>query len=291
MSLSQACRLFGYSRQAYYQQKERALEAQGLACKVVALAQQIRMRMPRLGTRKLYHLLQHQLACLKVGRDKLFAILRHHGLLVRPRRSYHKTTDSRHWMKKHRNLVEGLRIERPEQVWVSDITYIPTREGHSYLSLVTDAYSKKIMGYHLAEDLRAEGPVEALKMAIRSRKYGFELIHHSDRGLQYCSQEYQQLLEVAQIKPSMTEKYDPYQNAVAERVNGILKDEFALERGFAHHLEAVKVIAESVGIYNRERPHLSCHYLTPEQMHRQQQLKVKQWKKKTSNTKALEVSI
>lgn len=258
---------------------------------MVELVQQIRMRMPRLGTRKLYHLLQEPLELLQVGRDKLFAILREKGLLVQPIKSYHKTTDSKHWMKKHKNLVEGLRIERPEQVWVSDITYIPTRKGHSYLSLVTDAYSKKIMGYHLAEDLRAEGPVEALRMAIGKNKYGYALIHHSDRGLQYCSQEYQQVLAKAQIQPSMTEKYDPYQNAVAERVNGILKGEFALERGFAHHLEAVKVIAESIGIYNKYRPHLSCHFLTPEQMHRQRKLEVKQWKNKTSNADALEVSI
>ena len=254
------------------------------------LVQQIRMRMPRLGTRKLYHLLQEQLEHLQVGRDKLFAILRDRDLLVRPRKSYHKTTKSYHWMKKHQNLVAGLRLERPEQVWVSDITYIPTSKGHNYLSLVTDAYSKKIMGYHLAEDLRAEGPVEALRMAIGKKQYGYRLIHHSDRGLQYCSEEYQHLLTKAQIQPSMTEKYDPYQNAVAERVNGILKDEFDLERGFAHHLEAVKVIAESVGIYNRQRPHLSCHYLTPEQMHRQSKLEVKQWPKKTSNAQAVEVS-
>lgn len=257
---------------------------------MVELVQQIRLQMPRLGTRKLYHLLKGQLRELKVGRDKFFSILRDKGLLVRPKKSYHKTTDSKHWMKKHKNLMEGVKIERPEQAWVSDITYIPTMKGHSYLSLVTDAYSKKIMGYHLSEDLRAEGPVEALKMAIGKNKYGFNLIHHSDRGLQYCSQEYQLLLAAAQIRPSMTERYDPYQNAVAERVNGILKDEFALGRGFAHHLEAVQVIAESVGIYNTLRPHLSCHYLTPEQMHRQQELEVKQWKKKTSNTNALEVS-
>ncbi|AKD05510.1 hypothetical protein PKOR_04170 [Pontibacter korlensis] len=246
--------------------------------------------MPRLGTRKLYHLLQGQLRELKVGRDKFFSILRDRALLVRPKKSYHKTTNSKHWMKKHKNLVEGLKIHRPEQVWVSDITYIPTREGHSYLWLITDAYSKKIVGYHLSGDLRAEGPVEALRMAIGKNKYGLSLTHHSDRGLQYCSDEYQQLLEKAQIKPSMTERYDPYQNAVAERVNGILKDEFDLERGFSHHLEAVQVIAESGGIYNTLRPHLSCHLLTPEQMHRQQELEVKQWKKKTSNTNALEVS-
>lgn len=246
--------------------------------------------MPRLGTRKLYHLLRGPLRGLKVGRDKFFSILREKGLLVQPRKSYHRTTNSRHWMKKHRNLVEGLSIERPEQVWVADITYIPTREGHSYLSLVTDAYSKKIVGYHLSEDLRAEGPLQALKMAMGGKEYGYGLIHHSDRGLQYCSDEYQRLLAAGQIKPSMTEKYDPYQNAVAERVNGILKDEFALERGFAHHLEAVAVVGESVGIYNSLRPHLSCHYLTPEQMHGQSKMKIKQWKKKTSNAKALEAS-
>ena len=221
------------------------------------LAGQIRLQMPRLGTRKLYHLLQEQ---LQVGRDKLFTILRERGLLIKPRKSYHKTTDSKHWMKKHKNLVEGLKIERPEQVWAADITYIPTRQGHSYLSLVTDAYSKKIMGYHLSEDLRAEGPLQALKMAVGQNRYQFNLIHHSDRGLPYCSEEYQQLLTAAQIRPSMTQKYAPYQNAVAERVNGILKDEFALERGFAHHLEAVAVIRESVDIYNTRRPHLSCHF-------------------------------
>ena len=290
MSLSLACRLFGYSRQAYYRRRHRARQLQSLELQVVALARQIRLKMPRLGTRKLYHLLKDQLKYLQVGRDKFFAILRGSGLLVKPRKSYHKTTNSKHWMKKHKNLVEGLTMERPEQVWVSDITYIPTREGHNYLSLVTDAYSKKIVGYHLAEDLRAEGPVEALKMAVGKKKYQFGLIHHSDRGLQYCSEEYQKLLAAAQIQPSMTEKHDPYQNAVAERVNGILKDEFDLERTFAHDLEAVQVIAESVDIYNSQRPHLSCHYLTPEQMHRQQELQVKQWKKKTSNTKALEVS-
>ncbi|MHA6250292.1 IS3 family transposase [Pontibacter sp. CAU 1760] len=290
MSLSLACRLFGYTRQAYYKSQHRSRHLQTRQEQVLALVLGLRLKMPRLGTRKLYYLLQEQLTGLKVGRDKFFSILREGGLLVQPRKSHHKTTDSKHWMKKHKNLVEGLHVERPEQVWVADITYIPTREGHCYLSLVTDAYSKKIMGYHLSEDLRAEGPAHALKMAIGRKKYGQRLIHHSDRGLQYCSQEYQLLLAAAQIRPSMTEKYDPYQNAVAERVNGILKDEFELERGFAHHLEAVQVIAESIGIYNSLRPHLSCHYLTPEQMHRQSKLKAKQWKKKTSNTNALEVS-
>ncbi|MDX5345908.1 MAG: IS3 family transposase, partial [Hymenobacteraceae bacterium] len=237
------------------------------------------------------YLLQQKLKSHKVGRDKLFSILRVNNLLIQPRKQYRKTTDSKHWLKKHKNLVEDMEVTKPEQLWVADITYIPTRQGHSYLSLVTDAYSKQIMGYHLSESLSTEGCLKALDMAIKARKYDHELVHHSDRGLQYCSEAYQLMLRTAAIKPSMTEQYDPYQNAVAERVNGILKDEFDLERGFAQHLEAVQVIKESVAIYNQLRPHLSCGYLTPEQMHRQQDRKLIKWKKKTSKAKALEVQV
>ncbi len=289
MSLSVACRLFGYSRQAYYQRKKKAAHYRQLHQQVMALVAEKRIRQPRSGTRKLCFLLQPELKGLGIGRDKLFGILRANNLLVKPRKQYRKTTDSKHWLKKHGNLVENLEVVKPEQVWVADITYIPTKEGHNCLSLVTDAYSKKIMGYHLSESLAAEGCLKALAMAINSRKYDHELIHHSDRGLQYCSEEYQLMLSKAGIRPSMTEKYDPYQNAVAERVNGILKDEFNLEQGFAEHLQAVAVIKESIAIYNQERPHLSCHMLTPERMHQQQEVELKKWKKKTSKTVALEV--
>jgi putative transposase len=229
------------------------------------------MRMPRLGTRKLHYLLKEHFASqqMKVGRDQLFRILRVNHLLVRPRKSYHKTTNSKHWLKKHRNLIAELKIDQPEQVWVADITYIPTEQGHNYLSLVTDAYSRQIMGYHLAQDLRTQGPLEALKMALSRRAYNGSIIHHSDRGLQYCSHDYQQLLERNDLKASMTESYDPYQNAIAERVNGILKDEFNLEIGFRKHLQAVQVITESIDIYNNERPHWSCQLLTPKQRHLQ----------------------
>lgn len=255
---------------------------------VIALVTEKRLRQPRIGTRKLCFLLQQELKDHGIGRDKLFAILRASNLLIKPRKQYRKTTDSRHWLKKHVNLVENLKVVKPEQVWVADITYIPTKEGHNYLSLITDAYSKKIMGYHLAENLGASGCQKALEMALKSRRYDHGLIHHSDRGLQYCSEDYQQMLSKAGIRPSMTEKYDPYQNAVAERINGILKDEFDLERGFAAHLQAVEVIKESIAIYNKERPHLSCKMLTPEAMHQQQLLEIKKWKKKTSKTVALE---
>ena len=289
ISLCEACRLFGYSRQAYYKRKKMTVHYQQKHQQVVALVEEERIKQPRLGTRKLCYRLQAQLKGHQVGRDKLFSILRVNNLLIKPRKQYRKTTDSRHWLKKHKNLVAAIELVKPEQVWVADITYIPTRQGHCYLSLVTDAYSKQIMGYHLSESLSAEGCLQALKMAIKARKYDHELVHHSDRGLQYCSQEYQQLLSKAAIKPSMTEQYDPYQNAVAERVNGILKDEFDLERGFSKHLEAVEVIQESIAIYNQLRPHLSCRYLTPEQMHQQQKVKLIKWKKKTSKAKALEV--
>lgn len=229
-----------------------------------------RIRMPRLGTRKLYHLLQEEFLSkgIKVGRDQLFRVLRVNNLLVKRKKSYHKTTNSKHWLKKHKNLIASLEITRPEQVWVADITYIPTQDGHNYLSLITDAYSRQIMGYHLAEDLKTDGPLVALKMALSNRLYNESIIHHSDRGLQYCSYEYQHMLREHHLITSMTESYDPYQNAIAERVNGILKDEFNLEQGFKQHLQAVQIIKESIEIYNTERPHFSCGLETPAYTHK-----------------------
>jgi putative transposase len=266
--------LFGYSRQAYYKQKSSFRKHVEHQKNVVSLVMEKRIRMPRLGTRKLYHLLKEDFRAhhLKVGRDQLFHILRVNHLLVHRRKSYHKTTNSKHWLKKHSNKVQSLRIVHPEQVWVADITYIPTKSGHNYLSLITDAYSRKIMGYHLSEDLRTEGPLQALKMALSKRRLNGSIIHHSDRGLQYCSYEYQQLLQQNNLLTSMTESYDPYQNAVAERVNGILKDEFNLEQGFRNHTEAKQAIEESIEIYNTERPHYSCKLNTPEFIHKNESL-------------------
>ncbi len=242
----------------------------------------IRSKMPRIGTRKLYYLLKEELIArdIKIGRDVLFNFLRAEQLLIKPKRSYIKTTNSKHWMKKYPNLILGLEISRPEQVWVSDITYIKTQSGNSYLSLVTDAYSKKIMGYGLLDNLSAAGPVTALNMALKNRKYAGKLIHHSDRGLQYCSSEYVQQLKEHNINISMTQNGDPYENAIAERVNGILKYEFLWIDGFRDHLQAFEVIKQSIGIYNQERPHLSCQLMTPEVTHNQQKIKRKLWNKK-----------
>lgn len=181
------CELLGGNRQVYYRSIKRTKDKQETATKVVAMVQQIRLKMPRIGTRKLYHLLYERLRELGVGRDRLFAIMKANHLQITPKRQYHITTDSHHRFRKHKNLIEHITIEKPEQVWVSDITYIGTRENPMYLSLVTDAYSKRIMGYNVSKSLEATGAISALEMAMSNRMYFKQrLIHHSDRGLQYC---------------------------------------------------------------------------------------------------------
>jgi len=274
--------LFGYSRQAYYKHKKDRLRRHGELLQVRELVMRLRGKMPRLGTRKLYFLIKDELVRrgIKLGRDVLFKFLRAEHLLIKPRRSYHKTTDSKHWMRKYPNRIKELQLARPEQLWVSDITYIKTANGHHYLSLITDAYSKKIMGYELLDNLSVAGPLAALSMALKNRKYNDQLIHHSDRGLQYCSAEYVKKLNENNIQISMTENGDPYENAVAERVNGILKHEFLLADQFKDHLQALAVVKESIEVYNQYRPHLSCQLLTPDAVHLQKQLVLKKWKKK-----------
>jgi transposase InsO family protein len=242
------------------------------------------MVMPRLGGKKLYFLLKSELNLLKVGRDKLFRILRANHMLIVPKKSYHITTNSHHRFRKHKNLVSTIEIENPESVWVSDITYVGTRTNPSYLALITDAYSKKIVGYDVSKSLAMEGSLRALEMAMTNRRYKENsLIHHSDRGLQYCSNEYQKLLKQNRIKSSMTEKYDPYENAIAERINGILKQEFAVAQNIKDFKIKKKIVKNAIEIYNTKRPHLSNHMLTPKQMHEQKKLKRKQYKSKKLN--------
>ena len=237
--------------------------------------------MPRIGTRKLYHMLNAELSILNVGRDKLFRILKANHMLVKVKRSYHITTDSHHRFRKHKNMVSNLEINRPEQLWVSDITYVGSRVNPSYLALITDAYSKKIVGYNISNTLAVEGSLKALEMALKQRVVKKEpLIHHSDRGLQYCSNDYQKLLKDNNIKASMTEKYDPYENAIAERINGILKQEFNIARNVEHLSIKKELIENAIKIYNSVRPHLSNHMLTPNKMHKQRKLKPKLYKSK-----------
>lgn len=228
-----------------------------------------RYLMPSIGTRKLYYLIQPKLSekGLKYGRDQLFKILKENGLLVQAKRKYTKTTESKHWMKKHPNLLKEHKPTQANEVFVSDITYVESAEGVHYLSLVTDAYSRQIKGYKLSNDMRAENVVEALHMAMRCKNDRTEcMIHHSDRGTQYCSSLYQQALKEYGIKPSMTDGYDCYQNALAERINGILKQEFLTTRCNTMQ-ELEQIIAESIFIYNCYRPHLSLGMLTPNQVY------------------------
>lgn len=284
--------LLGFSRQAYYKQRVDRGKRHKELLQVRDLVMRIRSKMPRIGTRKLFYLIGQNLKELniKIGRDVLFDFLRAEHLLIKPKRSYVKTTNSKHWMKKYPNLIEGLVIERPEQVWVSDITYVKTEHKYHYLSLITDAYSKKIMGYELSTDLSVDGPLKALNMALKSRKYPTKtLIHHSDRGLQYCSSDYTEKLKNNGIQISMTQNGDPYENAVAERINGILKYEFLLIDGFRDHLQAVSTIRDSIKVYNQERPHLTCSMLTPEQAHNQSNLVLRKWNKKPRGHQATEV--
>jgi transposase InsO family protein len=280
------CELFGYSKQAYYKQTQSKVQSLVKLENAKSLVLGLRRQMPRLGTRKLYYLLRDEFFQdqIKMGRDKLFELLRNEGLLILKRKRYTITTNSKHWMKKYPNLIKDLTIHRPEQVWAADITYIDTMEnGNCYLHLITDVYSKQIMGYELCDNMEAFSTLKALKMAIKNRQYKEQsLIHHSDRGLQYCSKIYTETLINNKITISMTENGDPYENAVAERVNGILKDEFGLSEKLINTVEANKQTVQSIQIYNSLRPHLSCQMLTPNKMHLQQKITIKRYKKRSN---------
>ena len=235
-------------------------------CLILTHIDNIRSLMPRLGTRKLQYMLQEQ--GVKVSRDKLFDLLREHRMLVRRRKKYAITTNSRHWMKKYPNLIRGFSFQRPNQLWVSDITYISINDSFAYLSLVTDAFSRKILGDYLSLNLAADGTAQALKMALADAGSDLSgLIHHSDRGTQYCCKEYVELLLSANIRISMTENGDPYENALAERVNGILKSEWLDHERFDSFEQAKNRIDQIVAIYNNRRPHFSCNLKTPVQQH------------------------
>jgi len=267
----------------YYRSINNRRKSLTKAEKVITLVKEIRTRMPRLGARKLYNMLYNQLDKIKVGRDKFFKILSANHLLVKPTRSYRKTTNTHHRFKKHKDLISNVKPERPEQIWVSDITYIGGRRKELYLALVTDAYSKKIVGFNLSNSLNASGAISALKMGIKERIYRSEhLIHHSDKGIQYCCEEYQNILKNNKIQCSMTQNYDPYSNAIAERVNGIIKGEFQLEEIDCELDVMQKIVKQSIEIYNNERPHFSCNYFTPKQMHLQQSIEIKTYKKTKS---------
>ena len=260
-SIGRICNFFGYSRQAYYQYRRRQLQSFIDEQLIISEIKQIRKRQSRVGGRKLHRMLHAK--GFRVGRDRLFKLLRKHNLLVRPRKSFIKTTNSFHRFRKYKNLINDLTVTRADEVFVSDITYIATQEGYCYLSLVTDVYSRKIVGYDVSASLAIEGAQRALQMALQHVVEPDRLIHHSDRGLQYCSNGYVKMLKERGVSISMTEKNHCYENSLAERVNGILKDEFMLGERLPSLSVVRKVVRQSIRIYNEERLHMSLDYQTP----------------------------
>ena len=275
------CSLFGKSRQAWYESEQRAFHGMLETTFVLKLVEEIRREMPRIGTQKLHHMLKSKFTehSIKLGRDKFYDVLERHGYLLRYRKRKPYTTDSHHRFKKYPNLIRDLLLNGSGQLWVSDITYIRSGSGFNYLSLITDAYSRKIVGYCLWPSLESQGAIKALEMALAGNKRSKDTIHHSDRGVQYCCSDYVRCIEKACIQLSMTEKGDPYENAIAERVNGILKTEFGLSGHFTTNSQALEAVDNAVDIYNNRRPHASCDYLTPVIAHDQKGDLLKRWKK------------
>jgi putative transposase len=257
------------SRQSYYQ----ALKVQRTKCQhdneLLNIVQPVRQLLPRIGGKKLHFMIKDKLEdrAIKIGRDKFFQWLREQDLLIRRKKSYVVTTQSRHRFWVHSNLAEQFVPKKANELWVSDITYIRTLQGFCYLALITDAFSRKIVGYDISDTLELNGCLRALKLAIQTAGILGRLIHHSDRGIQYCSNQYTDLLREKGILISMGDKGDCYDNALAERVNGILKDEFNLDQTFKNKAHAIKTVHQSIYIYNMHRPHWSINLSTPNAMH------------------------
>jgi len=278
--------VFGLSKQAYYKRikvsKAKDMK-QELVLQKVAL---IRQRMPQTGTRKLYEHLKPILPTydLKIGRDALNDLLRNNGKLIKKTKRFHITTDSKHFYYTSPNRIKALEITHAEQVFVNDITYIKTDQCHAYLAVVTDAYSKKIMGWSLEDNMKVGLIKEALNMAHRNRIYSNQnVIHHSDRGLQYCCPDYTEYAQKRGFIMSTTQKYDPYENGIAERINGILKYEFGLLKSLPNLEIARKIMKQAVEIYNNERLHWSLDLQTPATVHtKYNQHKYKQYEKTNS---------
>lgn len=270
MSLKALCGLFGKTRQGYYKQDNAAQSVFIEQEIILSAVKQIRRKAKttRWGARKLQGLLNRELGTISIGRDKLFDLLRANHMLVRSRKRRHFTTQSHHWLRKYDNLIEDKVITQPNQVWVADITYVKSNGTVYFLYLITDAYSQKIVGWSLSLDLKAASAERALALAINDNENTFEsLIHHSDRGVQYCSSAYVEILEKNNIAISMTKPASPQENAIAERINGILKDEWLYDLDVRTLKEACKKAKEVVGIYNDYRPHNTLKNQTPNQIH------------------------
>ncbi len=268
-NLSEICALFDLKRDAYYKYLKRYKVRKSQEKQVIKMVDIKRKVLPRVGCRKLLNHLENDFkdVDIKIGRDKLFNILKANNRLIKPRRASCRTTNSYHHFHKYNNLIKDFTPTGINQVWVTDITYIRTVNGFCYLALVTDLYSRKIIGFDTSDSLELLGVLRALKMAIRNADNIKRLIHHSDRGVQYCSYQYTGELLKRNIKISMTEDNHCYENAVAERVNGILKDEFYLDLIFFSTKLAQRAVKNAIKLYNNERLHLSLEYKTPNSVH------------------------
>jgi transposase InsO family protein len=269
VSVERLCGKVGMSRQNYYKQRRQRQRRQIDEELVVSLVKRERRQQPRIGGRKLGVRLRGELAeaGIEMGRDRWFNILRDNELLVEPLPRSVRTTDSRHSLPVYRNLVRDLEATRPNQIWVSDLTYVRTEAGFVYLALIMDRYSRKIVGFHCAENLEAIGCVRALEGALVGLPADRYPIHHSDRGCQYCCHEYVYHLERRGLSISMTEEDHCYENAHAERVVGILKQEYGLGGTFRSKAHVSRATDQAVWLYNHQRPHTSLDYEIPAQVH------------------------
>lgn len=266
LSIGKSCKVLGYARSSYYKHLTLERKKQSINACLLDHVRIIRKEMPKIGCKKLHHILSKDDLCYRLlpGRDRFFELLRSNDLLIERRPKYAITTNSNHPFKVYKNLIKTKTINRPNQVWVSDITYVRLSKGFAYVSLVTDYYSKKILGYHVSNNLETEGCLSAIKMALKKSKPEF---HHSDRGSQYCSYQYTKELKKHQVKISMTENGNCYENAVAERINGILKHEFNLYATFKTTKQVQKTLKQAVKIYNCKRPHWALDLKVPNEIH------------------------
>lgn len=278
-SLLSLCRLFGYSRQAFYKQHQFQLKQQAKEALIIHQVLIIRKEQPRCGTRKLLVMLQSffQKNKIQIGRDAFFNLLAKNKLLVRRRKRNAFTTDSKHFFYRYPNVVKDFIPLHAHELWVADITYIPLKHRFAYLYLITDAYSRKIVGFHVSDDMRVANAIVALQKAFDQKPADAIVIHHSDRGMQYCSNDYVALLKQHHARISMTQNGDPYENALAERVNGILKTELISET-YPDLRQAMQHIARCITIYNYRRIHSSLNWQIPDDVHKQKGPQVKKWK-------------
>ncbi len=277
--VDELCGLFGYTRQAYYQGFRRGYESSAAIDQTLDTVEKIRKKHPKMGVRKLKVVLARDYG-IDVGRDSLFDIMRNAGLLMRKRMRHRRTTFSGHGMRTYPNLIKEIVPSRPDEIWVTDITYLHVEGRHMYVFLVTDMYSRMVVGWKVADNMRDDNAIEALKMALRGMNPQYKempVIHHSDRGSQYCSLDYVKLMKKHSMEISMTEGGNPRENSVAERVNGIIKNEYLYPLQVSISGLHMRV-HRAIHAYNAERPHLSLNMHTPEYVYRTGILTHRLWK-------------